>query len=144
MSYYQDLSPYEYAQPEPNTLNIGWLSRRHEFPQGETGKEFQDRLRDFCSEDYVVHLMLGFHPCPFCPTALEKRIEPPMLNLGNGEIRVIGALAIYSAPTLIYHYVVAHNYKPPDEFVQAVLSGPAPGSKQHIALLKQLDRARRE
>jgi hypothetical protein len=29
--------------------------------------------------------------------------------LGNGEIRVIGTCSVYAAPTLIYHYVVAHD-----------------------------------
>ena len=41
--------------------------------------------------------------------------------LGNGEIRVRGEAAYYASPTLIYHYVVAHHYKPPEEFIEAVL-----------------------
>ncbi|WP_338285215.1 hypothetical protein [Luteolibacter sp. LG18] len=42
-------------------------------------------------------------------------------SLGNGEIRVRGADGvIYGAPTLIYHYVVAHDYLPPAAFIEAV------------------------
>ncbi len=42
------------------------------------------------------------------------------------------------APTLIYHYVVDHQYCPPEEFIEAVLTGPVPGSPQHISLLRTL------
>jgi hypothetical protein len=43
--------------------------------------------------------------------------------MGNGEIRVPGLSGVvYVAPVLVAHYVEAHNYRPPDEFIQAVLS----------------------
>lgn len=45
------------------------------------------------------------------------------IGVGNGEIRVAGAGGqVYAAPTLIYHYVADHHYKPPAEFVRAVLT----------------------
>ena len=40
---------------------------------------------------------------------------------GSAEIRVRGANRVYAAPELVYHYVVAHQYKPPREFIEAVL-----------------------
>jgi hypothetical protein len=43
--------------------------------------------------------------------------------LGNAEIMVPGLRGVYyMAPTLIYHYVQAHQYQPPDEFVESVLA----------------------
>ena len=60
------------------------------------------------------------------------------MSIGDGEIRVLGKSAIYSAPTLLYHYVVEHHFKPPEEFIEAILTGPAPGSDIHMALLKKL------
>jgi hypothetical protein len=46
-----------------------------------------------------------------------------MLSLGSAEIRVPGSGGrIYAAPDLIYHYVEAHGYRPPDEFVEAVMA----------------------
>jgi hypothetical protein len=59
--------------------------------------------------------------------------------LGNGELRVIGTDAIYAAPTLVYHYAVNHSYLPPDEFVQAVLADPGPGSDEHRILLSMIE-----
>jgi hypothetical protein len=42
---------------------------------------------------------------------------------GNGEIRVIATAGAttYVAPVLVLHYVVAHGYLPPQEFIDAVL-----------------------
>ena len=48
-------------------------------------------------------------------------------------MRVFGpAGATYAAPNLIYHYVVDHQYLPPDAFVRAVLDGPLPGSPEYL------------
>lgn len=44
--------------------------------------------------------------------------------LGSAEIRVgLPGGRWYAAPNLVYHYVTAHNYRPPDEFIEAVLHG---------------------
>jgi hypothetical protein len=37
-------------------------------------------------------------------------------------MRVAGSGKVYAAPTLVHHYVVAHDYRPPDEFIAAVLA----------------------
>jgi hypothetical protein len=48
-------------------------------------------------------------------------IEPVPGTTGNGEIRVAAANGItYVAPVLVLHYVVAHKYLPPQEFIDAV------------------------
>ena len=58
-------------------------------------------------------------------------------GIGDGEICVTGKVAVYAAPTLIYHYVVEHQYRPPDEFINTVLSGTQPGTEEHKNLLSQ-------
>jgi len=43
------------------------------------------------------------------------------LFLGHAEIRVpTHAETMFAAPSLIWHYVTAHRYRPPDDFVAAV------------------------
>ena len=43
---------------------------------------------------------------------------------GNGQIRVKGPNGTcYAAPALISHYVEIHEYKPPAEFIEAVVNG---------------------
>jgi hypothetical protein len=50
-------------------------------------------------------------------------LDPLPGTTGNGEIRVTAMNGItYVAPVLILHYVVAHGYLPPREFVHAAIN----------------------
>lgn len=152
MAYFEDLTPYCYHvvddNPGNNALNIGWLSDRDPFPKGETSRAFRDRLYEYCLDPYVVNICRGFHACELCKMTHEAWYEKRMSEcpenaqwsaIGDGEIRVIGRAAVYAAPALVYHYVVDHQYRPPDEFIEAVLQGPPPGSEAHQALLKMMN-----
>lgn len=46
-----------------------------------------------------------------------------MASCGN-EFRFEANGRAYAGPTMILHYVVAHGYQPPQEFIQAVMSVP--------------------
>lgn len=42
--------------------------------------------------------------------------------VGGAEIRVTGADGtVYATPDMIIHYVERHQYKPPDQFIAAVM-----------------------
>jgi hypothetical protein len=115
MSFFEDLTPYSYFHPEqelPNTVNIGWLDRSKPFPSGTTSEEFQVKLGKLCQRR--VKQTRGIHRCDFC-----KGRNRPM---SSSEMRVAGVGNVYAAPSLVHHYVVAHNYRPPDEFIAAVLA----------------------
>ena len=144
MTYYPDLSPYQYLEgADSQSLNIGWLDGSMPYPTGTTSDEFRERLLEYCFSDNTVQLTRGFHVCNLdnCTCSLppppEHRGER-VAYFGGSEIRVIGKSAIYAAPTLVYHYVVAHSYKPPDEFIEAVLAGPSPSSNEHQALRRKM------
>jgi len=56
--------------------------------------------------------MRGFHECEFCSGKPAR---------GNGEIEVLGRDGnVYVAPAMVIHYVEAHEYRPPDVFIEAV------------------------
>jgi hypothetical protein len=112
MAFFEDLTPYTYMHPEPGTVNIGWLDRRHPFPTGETSAEFRAKLQQLCLRRVMG--TRGGHPCPFC----KGRDKPG----GSAEIRVVGDGRVYAAPELVHHYVAAHRYEPPAEFIAAVLA----------------------
>jgi hypothetical protein len=113
MSFFPDLSPYTYFPHEtPGTVNVGWLERSNSFAVGKTSEEFRARLLQLCERP--VRQTRGIHLCPFCRG--KNRVG------GSAEIRVAGVDKVYAAPELIHHYVVAHGYKPPEEFVTAVLA----------------------
>lgn len=138
-----DLTPYTYTQGDAS-INIGWLSVNEKIVVCETSIEFQEKLYRFCLDDNLVKIMRGFHKCEFCGRSWDEwgKDHPDYgekakwMSIGNGEIRVIGSSAIYAAPALIYHYVIEHQYQPPQEFIDAVMNGPQPGSSEHVTLLK--------
>jgi hypothetical protein len=122
MTYYADMTPYEYFD-EPNTVNIGWLDPPHPFPTGDVTLDFLDRLFALCQ--LPVKKTRGYHQCQLCTKPeypIRVRRGQHDLCLGSAEIRVTTADGKrYAAPDLIYHYVTAHNYKPPGEFIRAVM-----------------------
>jgi hypothetical protein len=125
--YYPDLTPYRYSfgdgDPiDPNVLNVGWLDAQRPFPKKRASEEFLDALFERCLE--VVYQTRGHHRCPFCrasSSGVEVSRKGKRSWLGSAEIHIEGKDGkIYAAPDLIYHYVAAHDYAPPDEFVEAV------------------------
>lgn len=144
--YFSDLTPYRYSSNEYSvlgTLNVGWLDRKYEYPTGETSSQFQERLLKFCASP--VLRTRGYHYCVFCEHPNDIMLLEPakvqwegqIMRLGSAEIRVIYGENVYAAPNLIYHYVVEHNYKPPQEFIEAVLNGPLPGSPRYEEMREQ-------
>jgi hypothetical protein len=141
MTYYPDLSRYHYGEEfyRPGTKNIGWLSVGHEFETAEPTDVLLDRLWAFCK--ISVARSRGGHYCELCPgkNVCEGERNGERLLLGTAEIRVFHHSGeIYAAPTLIYHYVEAHKYKPPEAFIQSLVGELAPPSKGYFERLAQL------
>lgn len=127
MTYFEDLTPYKYFSSEKGILNIGWISANQSFQKGETPSGFTDALA-MCANN-PFNLCRGFHTCDICPRPYDSNnyfggyeLNGRKIGLGNGEIRVMGEdRVIYSAPTLIVHYVDIHRYLPPASFIEAVM-----------------------
>lgn len=116
MTSYRDLTDYEYHREfaRPGTKNVGWLAGGHEFDTAEPTEELLGELWNFCKVS--VAQSRGVHECDFCPGRHSQYAERDgeRLLLGTAEIRVFprdGGL--YAAPTLVYHYVREHRYRPP-------------------------------
>lgn len=121
MSYFEDLTKYQYSgKPRSGVLNVGWLGEGQPFSLGKTSEAFHAALKELCDNKSMKHF-LGHHVCEFCPGASFG--DPYFHSNGNGEIRVRGADGTwYVAPRLVLHYVVEHDYCPPKEFIQAVMT----------------------
>jgi hypothetical protein len=139
VAYFEDLSVYSYSsvdiiemdwgwlqfRPGYDRINVGWLDASHVFEEGSTPNWFADALLDIIAAPRI-NSMRGYHRCPCCP----RRSEGSMLSvdhpsgallLGHTEIRVpSGQGTMFAAPSLIWHYVAAHSYRPPAEFIEAV------------------------
>jgi hypothetical protein len=115
--YYRDLTrPEEGASYyQPNAFYIGWLDPDEEEPRrGFTAPEFQDRLAAMCVYANHAESHRGPHMCPFC-TSKPASGSTTFLVEHTGGVR-------YYFPELIAHYVMAHGYKPPQEFIDAVMA----------------------
>jgi len=134
--YYPDLTPYDYGTTEyEDALNIGWLEKGHEFPTGDFPEKFWVVKKLESME--IKNKYRGWHGCEFCYPDDEytpNRFNPEVIrnpnfvppqreyHNGNGEYIVQGNGKTYAAPTLIIHYITAHNYIPPQEFIDAVIN----------------------
>jgi hypothetical protein len=123
MTYFPDLSPYEYFKrlSKPGMLNIGWLHKDHDFPRGSIPGEALNTILHLCCCCSVNHAR-GFHKSPYRVIYREKTCL-----LGSAEIHVPGKNGvIYAAPNLIYHFIKDCNYRPAQEFIDAVLDMEIP------------------
>lgn len=142
MTYYADLSEYVYLRGDehrPGTVNVGWLDGAHPIDVAPPTEELLDALWAYCRVS--VAQTRGLHLCELCPPGTPPNIDErngERLLLGSSEIRVFDDGAIYAAPTLIYHYVAAHQYRPSPAFVAALLRGPAPPDPAYFQKLEAL------
>lgn len=123
MATFSDLTVYSYVPVDDVLLNVGWLGADSDFKVGEVPAEVRDALVQLAMDP--MNVMRGLHHCELCevesPILVAPR-KPPgeRAVLGTGEIHVRGVNHTYVAPTLIIHYIDAHHYAPPFEFIEAV------------------------
>jgi hypothetical protein len=167
MTYFKELSFYSYDNEYPPAKNVGWLERCHEYEKEQPTEKTLDLLWSVCG--ISVALSRGGHLCDLCTPAQRVLAERngAKLFLGLAEIRVVSKQSsaslmaerlrntehsglivvrkaavpynVYAAPTLLYHYVETHHYKPPDEFLRALNEGPRPPDPEYFEQLKKLD-----
>jgi len=141
MTYFADLSIESYlGRSLRPSRTVGWLDEHHAFPSGVPDPQFLEALWN--RSLIMVNPTRGFHLCAFCEVAprLFSR-NGVAIQLGSAEIRVFDACGdAFAAPDLLYHYVADHHYRPPPEFVTAVMSGPATGSDAYFKLLEECER----
>jgi hypothetical protein len=138
MTQFADLSPYTYIRVSSTEKNVGWLGESSMFDTMERDELLLEMLWRHCK--ISVAQTRGIHECELCRLSRSYIAERngERLLLGSAEIRVISlAGSVYAAPNLIYHYVQAHQYRPPMEFIDAVLKGLTPGSKGYFDRLSE-------
>lgn len=131
MPYFPDLTPYTFL-PEtvPNdltALNVGWLDATHSFEKGISTGSLIEGLSYLCVNEARAATR-GYHACELCAGSdpypvTEVGWHGKTRRLGSAEVRVIDEDGTWLiAPNLIYHYVVEHDYAPPDRFVRSVIA----------------------
>lgn len=139
MAVYKDFSEYELDNIKlHNVINIGWLGEAGSFPQGDVSEEFLMNLWEYyrcpvfsTRKIYQNEKLDGYWK--FFTAVFNGR----EIGLGNSEVRVLDKEreVIYASPNLIIHYILNHNYRPPQEYIKAVIEGPKPNSKDYCNMI---------
>ncbi len=148
----QDLSEYTYfTTATPNIRAVGWLDGEHAFEKRDVSPADLRAILDACgSPELQTRMTRGIHDCELCESDppdddagtladwmkasnslpseqreefLVKAIKTHGMAQSSGEVRVEVDGLIYAAPLLIAHYVKAHRYHPPAEFLEGVRAG---------------------
>jgi hypothetical protein len=114
---------------------IGWLEASSRFDRGACPDSVFARLKTLVGQSRSAHphyYFRGGMTCSFCTAA---GIESPGPVWSQENIFVPGSGVVYVAPGGIVHYVEAHGYLPPAEFIEAVLRCPDLESEEYCRAL---------
>jgi hypothetical protein len=126
--WYEDLTECNYFGEEySKTLTaVGWLENGKPFATGNSLRSLYEKLCEFSKKPWTFVFFMGPHECDLCQFGGEFGISNIFIP-HNGKI--------YVCPQLITHYINAHHYLPPNEFIEAVLACPPQGSMEYLKKL---------
>ncbi len=114
--YFRDLSNECQIAKGPMIRTIGWLSKDHKFTRDETSIDVVNKLQSLITNDpFQPIISCGTHQCDLCQFDGDH---------GFKNLFIPGNECIYVCPEMILHYISTHWYKPPDEFIEALLNCP--------------------
>ncbi len=141
MTEIADLAPCNYfpvSEPH-NLVAVGWLSASSTYTSGAISDEFLEHLAVLIQRPWQPPFVTaGIHLCELChqgvvsKSVFRDRVLP---STSATNIWVPHNGRIYVAPEAVGHYVACHRYRPPEEFIEAVLACPPVES---MAFKKQL------
>jgi hypothetical protein len=129
MAHFNDLDPCGYFSmlSVDRLLAVGWLEKGFDYRTGNLDESVHSKLKTLLIEPWQPVRFMGPHTCDLC------------LNDGFRSAKnvfVPGQGVTYAAPQGILHYIEVHDYCPPGEFCDAVLSCPQMGSNQYLDCLR--------
>jgi hypothetical protein len=136
--HFRDLSTSTQIASGPFVRAIGWLASGHSFERGSAKPEFLTAVRSICAHWQQSVTALGWpiaagpHTCDFCGT-----------YRASGNVGVPSGDLLFVAPEMLAHYVEAHDYSPPAEFVAAAITTPCPGTAEYAAAIQRFVESRR-
>jgi hypothetical protein len=119
---------------------VGWLDRSHAYARGEVTEAFFEALIRLLVDPWQPAETAGRHACTLCkfgggPSRIS--FNGIAVTLGASNVFVPGDTCVYVSPSLIAHYVDAHEYCPPIDFVSAVLECLPMRSVGYLKKLKE-------
>lgn len=145
MTYFADLSRCAYFDREERRrlIAVGWLSDQEPYAKGPVSPEFVDKLFDLIETIWDPVQFRGYHECEFCGRGNFKMTdEKGRCARGIGHTNLFVPTGhprwLFAAPSMILHYVVDHEYSPPETFQKAVLACPRTRDVEYFRTMEQL------
>lgn len=126
MAYFPDLSNECQLADGDDVRAVGWLDNIHSFAKGSVNPDFLRILKRHIAERWAIVIMMGIHECELC-----------FKFASSGNVIIPTETVVYIAPEMIAHYIEIHNYKPPDEFIKAVIDCPQQQSSKYMNLVQK-------
>jgi hypothetical protein len=129
MSFFPDLGRASLVARGEHVRAVGWLHPGHPYTRGKVAAEFLARLKEFIRRQSLSgnHFCFpgfgGYYTCEFCGNAG-----------GIGNLGLPRDDILFVFPEMIVHYIEAHEYKPPDEFITALMRSPFPDTEEFEVL----------
>ena len=103
----------------------------HPFETGPISSDDFERLCRLLVSPWQPVAAAGRHGCELCSQTGGPglmRYRDLEVRLGAANVFIPAGEAIYVAPSLVVHYIDAHHYRPPAEFLAAVRACPPTAS----------------
>jgi hypothetical protein len=129
--FIEDLSTHAYFARGDNVRAVGWLEAGHPYEQGPVPNDFLARLKQHVATACQYVRFRGIHTCNLCPKGQRKA--------GHRNLMIPTEKLLYVAPELVVHYIEDHGYRPPQEFIEAVMACPEQESAAYAVLLRRFE-----
>jgi hypothetical protein len=143
MTFFPDLAHCTYFGPgnASRLKAVGWLEHDRPFRRDAVSPRFIEKLASLLERRFEVlapgvvtespwqpFIFSGPHFCSICKARSGQERHGEVYN-----VFIPGDGFLYVAPVLIRHYLEAHGYAPPWEFIQAVMACPRMSSPDYLA-----------
>jgi hypothetical protein len=131
--WYEDLAKFDFFGEKISKLlvgeenaeiliAVGWLENGKHYTTGDTPKSVCEKLYEFSKTRELYFAFLGRHECDLCDVYGNPNNLNFIDDFGSKTIFIAFKNKVYIFPDLIIHYINAHSYLPPEEFIEAVLA----------------------
>jgi len=141
MTYFNDMAPNTYFGRWADVLvSVGWLDAEHAYKRGPVTTEVYRALVSHLVEPWQPATFAGRAMCAMCrfsggPGTIT--FERTKIVLASNNLFIPSKGRVFVSPSLVAHFVDAHEYCPPEEFQQAIVDCPPMGSAAYLRALRE-------
>jgi hypothetical protein len=125
LNQFDDLTNYSHMIAPfrlKGVINVGWLKLESSIPLGGVAVETLRKLKEIVTGNGIFNAIVEpIRESPCCPICGELDLRDAKGRyLANSELWIPAGEVIYASPISILHYIEVHNYRPPQEYIEAI------------------------